>query len=285
MTDTDSGRPYEELVAEGQQAVLAQTGLQWKLGDLAIEHRGLAGDKTAKGTDVGLKQYAEDIGVDYNRLTNYRLVASAWPEPTRVGSVPWVCYRTIYKAPRRAIVMRDFIAHCEDQAKEKDRKPSFRNFQRFLGHDVTREYTRKNAKETAGQALEDLPVRDKVDVITPEVQKPEVARDLVQRPGAREAIQEAQGNLLPDPMFDPPENTRLDLLSQYNQEAAHLRMHWKRIYDIAGADELVVQDREVMAQSLRTIADQFALLVDVLEAPEGLRLTDEDLAGFLGGAV
>ncbi len=90
------GRQWTTLVKEGKQAVKSN----WKLGDLALEvetgHR-----------DHSLQEYADEIGVEYDTLRDYRYVAEAWPTAERSATVGWSIHRVFAGQPDRV----DLIKH------------------------------------------------------------------------------------------------------------------------------------------------------------------------------
>lgn len=282
---TYSGRSYEALVDEGKATALAESKYQWKLGDLAVEVVGPAGADEAKGIDVGLKEFAEDIGVEYQRLASYRQVSTAWPESTRVDSVPWVNYRTVYRDPAREETMASFIGKCQTTGD----KPSYRNFQRHLGKQVTREYTMANAQETAEQALDDLEPERQAQVVAPIVAQPPVARRVIRNRTVREAIENAQKvdepereRILRDlPQLPPPEALPPGGLLNMEAHLNYIRFHLRAIYD--SRLSLTNSDRPAVAASIRMIVQQATVLADVIEHPEQTVVTDQALHDLLQG--
>jgi hypothetical protein len=63
---------YEDAVEEGKEIVQCLNKDQWRLGELAD------GVATDYGEET-LKSYAEDIGINFNTLRNYRSMYRKWP--------------------------------------------------------------------------------------------------------------------------------------------------------------------------------------------------------------
>jgi hypothetical protein len=78
---------WEEAVTEGIEARKSQDKAQWKLGDLACALVTTYGGRT-------LAKYAEEIGVEFNTLQEYRRVAGTFEKSTRVDNLTWSHHRT-----------------------------------------------------------------------------------------------------------------------------------------------------------------------------------------------
>lgn len=68
-------------------AVAKDADRNWFLGDAALEISPMGERGTDNGSGANLRQYATEIGIEFNSLRTYRDVAAAWPIPTRVGIV------------------------------------------------------------------------------------------------------------------------------------------------------------------------------------------------------
>lgn len=73
---------YESLVKQGRQVV---TQSQWTLGDLATTV------EIAYGQGK-IQEYADDIGVTYSALREYRRVSAAYESAMRLTDVHWSVY-------------------------------------------------------------------------------------------------------------------------------------------------------------------------------------------------
>ena len=85
---------WAELVAEGIDARRKRDGTGWQLGDLALEV-----ETTYGGNE--LERYAEEIGVSFGTLTNYRTVAVAYENCTRVQNLSFKHHRVVAARPDR----------------------------------------------------------------------------------------------------------------------------------------------------------------------------------------
>ncbi len=86
---------YESLVKQGRQAAKSQ----WTLGDLASKVEIAYGEGK-------LQEYAEDIGVDYRTLLDYRTVARAYEKSER-SELPWSVHRVLASQDDRAALVTD----------------------------------------------------------------------------------------------------------------------------------------------------------------------------------
>jgi hypothetical protein len=86
---------YESLVKQGRQAAKSQ----WTLGDLASRVEIAYGDGK-------LQEYAEDIGVDYRTLLDYRTVARAYEKSER-SDLPWSVHRVLAAQEDRVKLVTD----------------------------------------------------------------------------------------------------------------------------------------------------------------------------------
>jgi hypothetical protein len=86
---------YEEIIAEDRKLIEADTKIQFKIGDHALEiepMREWGGSQPASGEELlgvreTLEMYAEDIGVSYNQVRPNRQTASKWPAQHRAEGV------------------------------------------------------------------------------------------------------------------------------------------------------------------------------------------------------
>lgn len=77
-----------DLVRQGIAARQRRDGAQWDLGDLA------ATVETAYGA-ADLERYADEIGVDYDTLRDYRRVAVAFENGDRSPNLSWLHHRVL----------------------------------------------------------------------------------------------------------------------------------------------------------------------------------------------
>lgn len=86
---------YESLVKQGRQAAKSQ----WTLGDLASKV------ETSYG-EGKLQEYADDIGVEYRTLLDYRRVALAYEKSER-SDLPWSVHAILAPQDDRAGLVKD----------------------------------------------------------------------------------------------------------------------------------------------------------------------------------
>ena len=82
------------LVEEGRQLAASLSENKWGLGDVAqrFEPIGARGGSPAQPR---LREFADQIGVSYNSLREYRAVAAAWPNDRRLSSVPYAIHQAL----------------------------------------------------------------------------------------------------------------------------------------------------------------------------------------------
>jgi hypothetical protein len=71
MTSKTSVIKYDVAVTRGRKILATQTKTSWQLGDLAL-------NVEVKYADNTVQQFADDIGIAYKTLLNYRTVAAAY---------------------------------------------------------------------------------------------------------------------------------------------------------------------------------------------------------------
>lgn len=82
---------YDELVKLGRDWVATMSGAQWRIGDAAMEiepMRSYGGANPSGKDDLftvseAIRLFAEDIGLSYSTVRDYRWVASRWPKERR----------------------------------------------------------------------------------------------------------------------------------------------------------------------------------------------------------
>lgn len=103
-------KSWDKLVEEGQELAAQISDNKFALGDLAIE-------VTKKG-EKKLQEYAEEIGVPYNSLREYRRVAEAWHPARRLApSVSFSVHQDLARVENREEVLRDLARQAEKQDK------------------------------------------------------------------------------------------------------------------------------------------------------------------------
>lgn len=112
-------REWQELVDEGRRI---ESGRNWALGDLALEVQTAYGEQT-------LERFADEVGVPYESLRDYRFVASRYESALRNAHLAWSVYKTFAPLDDRHDVIgsrpqwtvaaaRDFVAHRKSVVRE-----------------------------------------------------------------------------------------------------------------------------------------------------------------------
>ncbi|RBM17953.1 hypothetical protein DI005_20710 [Prauserella sp. PE36] len=103
-----TARRYRALVEQAGHDVEELTSRQFALGDMALGIEPLhARPGGNEGVYATLQAFADDIGVEFRTLLNYRAVAAAWPKRRRVTKASWTVYQRLAHAPRRFEIIKD----------------------------------------------------------------------------------------------------------------------------------------------------------------------------------
>ena len=104
---------WAELVARGKRDVAREREARFDLGDIALEIAPMGESHANNDAEAKLRVFAEEIGVSYDALEQYRKVAHAWPEGTRVPSASWTTHRALASHPRRFELIRPGMTSTE----------------------------------------------------------------------------------------------------------------------------------------------------------------------------
>lgn len=107
---------YESYVREGRKLVEQINVSQWELADLSF--------KVVPASDTtehnGLKQYAEDIGIDYATLHKYRQVAAAWPHGIRrPREASFSVHQTLASQPKKEKILERLVKETKADDRER----------------------------------------------------------------------------------------------------------------------------------------------------------------------
>lgn len=105
-------RSWEELVEAGLRAVSTKTAAFWVLGDLALEVEPLTGRGSRSQAKAHIRKYANELGMGFTTLWNYRWVASAWPPDKRLDVSYWI-HRELASHPDRFRILRRLDAQAQ----------------------------------------------------------------------------------------------------------------------------------------------------------------------------
>jgi hypothetical protein len=103
MVGSVSRERYEELVKLGRDWVAAMSSAQWCIGDAAVEIEPMRsyGGANPSGQDglftvsESIRTFAEDIGLSYATVRDYRWVASRWPAKCRRADVSHTIHKVL----------------------------------------------------------------------------------------------------------------------------------------------------------------------------------------------
>ncbi len=98
---------YDELVKLGRDWVATMSGVQWRIGDAAMEiepMRSYGGANPSGKDDLftvseAIRLFAEDIGLSYSTVRDYRWVASRWPKERRRTDVSHTIHQILASIP------------------------------------------------------------------------------------------------------------------------------------------------------------------------------------------
>ncbi|MFI9245055.1 DUF6192 family protein, partial [Streptomyces sp. NPDC053086] len=91
-----SASRYAQIVAELRKLVETATGIQFAIGDAALEVEPMGGPAEELFTvRDSLHRLAEDIGVSYRTVEGARWAASKWPAEHRLKGVSFTIHRTL----------------------------------------------------------------------------------------------------------------------------------------------------------------------------------------------
>lgn len=86
MTVQPGSARWQELVRIG---IIKDGDRNWFLGDAALEIAPMGGEVYHNGSEANLRRYADEIGVEYHSIVEYRRVSAAWSSNNRVLDTPW----------------------------------------------------------------------------------------------------------------------------------------------------------------------------------------------------
>jgi hypothetical protein len=107
MVGSVTRQRYDELVELGRGWVAEMSAVQWRLGDAAgeIEPMRAHGGTNPPGSEElftvseALRMFAEDVGLAYTTVGDYRWVASRWPKEHRRADVSHTIHKILASIP------------------------------------------------------------------------------------------------------------------------------------------------------------------------------------------
>jgi len=179
-------RSWDELVAEGRKLVRQEGDLKWQLGDLSVEVEPFGQASVRTGSHGRLQKYAEEIGMEFETLDQYRKVAAAWPGGTRVPPASWSAHRELMWEENRVELIQGVKSKNDARralGKEPDRATPARRVAQ--ARDLLAD------PQVAAEVMADPQVRHAVDEARPSEDRVEQARRLIRDPVvARHVVQD-----------------------------------------------------------------------------------------------
>lgn len=257
-------RTWEELIAEGRTLVKDLNQRRWELGDLALEIAPMGASHAHNDAEVKLARFATEIGLELRPVEQYRQVAMAWPQSTRVPSASWSVHREMMSDPDRSAKLRGMAQEAPEGR-------------------VTVDYARRAAGRPAHRPSD---AAGKAAVIREHLRDPEVQREIAKDPKATSALHLASakvGDLNREEMVADQRKTGHLALSAFYQAsgqlhgAAHrVRVALKLLREVSMTDE---DTRESILADLHNIK----VAVDWVESyvRSGNRSFEDELAALL----
>jgi hypothetical protein len=87
---------WTELVAEAKAKDAARN---WFLGDAALEIAPVGQDGAHNGSTANLELFADEIGVPFSSIREYRRVAEAWSPDRRLSGTSWTTHQVLAARP------------------------------------------------------------------------------------------------------------------------------------------------------------------------------------------
>lgn len=85
---------WEDLILAGLELKVTENRTQWAWGDLALQVEVGYGEHS-------LEKFAEEVGVEFGNLQDYRRVAAAYEKSARAGNLSWRHHRLLASRPDR----------------------------------------------------------------------------------------------------------------------------------------------------------------------------------------
>lgn len=181
-------RRWNTLVKDGRKAVSLLTQCQFRLGDIALEIEPMLPKGGQHGAEVypTLQMFADEIGIEFATLINYRSVASAWPEKKRVDGASWTVHRALASMPNRFSLIKRPPVYERTGERRWTADAAARVAGRTPAHPAT--------PQEKVSRIHDLAVDDNVaaTAATNFLHRPEVAHRVLSDPTARHIINRAQ---------------------------------------------------------------------------------------------
>ncbi|WP_275463757.1 DUF6192 family protein [Streptomyces noursei] len=100
---------WGKLIRRGQRLVGSESATQFDLGDMGLEMVPLPpkGKRLPRKAYKRLADFAEEVGLEFERFEEYRIVAGAWPKENRNKSVCWTVHSILSRHHDRFMMIRN----------------------------------------------------------------------------------------------------------------------------------------------------------------------------------
>lgn len=200
---------WNNLVHRGREIVDTQGATQFAVGDIALEiaPQPPPGKRLPAATYNLLGIYAEEVGLERERLEEYRLVSAAWPEERRNRDVCWTVHSILSHKPNRF----ELIQNPPIYPRTGERRWTCDGARRALGWKTDVPESLEETVRHVQDLMKDEEVA--VQVVERTMQRPEVVRQVAEKPHVRETFNRAQASGIREAHEDTkkrPEVRKLD---------------------------------------------------------------------------
>jgi hypothetical protein len=111
---------YEDCVQRGREIVVAQSSMNWELGDLARKVVNVYKNDFSGSLEIPeiLEKWARDIGCDASigHIMNLRKVSQKWPKSRRISGVSWTVHRVLAYQDNRFDIIKPGMTKVDAEA-------------------------------------------------------------------------------------------------------------------------------------------------------------------------
>ncbi|MGW0207343.1 DUF6192 family protein [Streptomyces sp. NPDC003233] len=197
MVGSVTRQRYDELVRLGRDWVETMSGVQWQLGDAGLEIEPMrsygganpSGNEELFTVSEAIRMFAEDVGLAYSTVRDYRWVASRWPKERRRAGVSQTIHKILASIPDEQERF-EAVDNPPPDPRGGPARWTHDSAKRIVGWKVD---TPESVQEKV-DAIHDLAADDQVAarVATDFLRRPAVASKAMADDTARHAVNEAQ---------------------------------------------------------------------------------------------
>jgi hypothetical protein len=248
---------WERLVSLGRDAVGREEMSKWELGDLALEIQ----PPRSKGFDA-LREYANDIGADFERLVAYRRIAEFWKPAERLATASWTVHREIYRLDASGRLKgKPFMR------KLAKKKPPRSSSGRWTRNAVRREAGLPMVKNQA-IGLEDQAVDERVALLAELLDDPETLEAAMNDRDISAAVERAAGELevaLKRRVQQHKKRSRGDDIHKLAAWLGDVRQRLVQVYEELGEAQLDADARDLLLAKAERVKNAADFVVEALE--------------------